>query len=192
MMPRSPLYRTQALQQYAERRQKTILPRAISPRVFVACWIVLGLLLLSILLAWQINVPRYATVSGALVQTPSTNQGAAGAPEVLLFVPATLAPQLQVGAALTVQIVLTGEQFTGTIANVLPGVLTPVSARQQYGLSGDLALVITQPSVVVQVQVGSGLPADAVGNLSLSAQVQVGSESALALFPTLMSGLFGG
>ena len=96
MPPRSPLYRAQALQQYAERRGKTILPRALSPRVFVACWIVLGLLLLTILLAWQVQVPIYTGASGVL-RTPPVNQGAAGGLEAFLFVPATPAPQLQVG-----------------------------------------------------------------------------------------------
>ena len=191
MSPKPSLYRAHALQQYAQRQQKTILPRAISPRVFAACWIVLGLLLLTILLAWQVQVPMYATVSGVLRANPAS-QGAAGGPELLLFVPATPTPQLQVGAALTVQIALTGEQISGTIAHVLPGVLTPDQARAQYSLTGDLALVISQPSVVVEAQVGLPLPADAVGDLSLVAQVQVGSQSALALFPTLLGGLFGG
>jgi hypothetical protein len=190
--PRSPLYRAQALKQYARRQQKTILPRAISPRVFAACWILLGLLGLSTLLAWQVQVPLYTTASGALLQSYSTPQGSAGTPEALLFVPATPEPELLTGAALTMQIVLTGEQISGTIAQVLPGIVTPEAAREQYNLAGDLALVITQPSVEVRVELASPLPADAVGDLSLSSQVQVGSESALALFPTLLRGLFGG
>jgi hypothetical protein len=192
MLPEPSLFRAQALQQYAQRQGKTILPRAISPRLFVACWIALGvLLLLIILIAWQVQVPLYSGVSGVLRTIPAT-QRAGGGPEALLFVPATPAPQLQVGAALTIQIVLTGEHITGTIASVLPGVLTPDQARERYALTGDLALVISQPSVVVRVQVGTTLPTDAVGNLSISAQVQVGSGSALSLFPTLLGGLFGG
>jgi hypothetical protein len=104
-------------------------------------------------------------------------------------VPATPAPALHVGAALTLQIVLTGEQLTGTINSVLPGMLTPDQARERYALDGDLALVITQPSLVVRVQVRSPLPVDAAGNLSITTQVQVGSQSALSLFPTLLGGL---
>lgn len=191
MTTRPPLYRSQALQQYAERRGNTILPRSISPRVFVSCWVVLGLLLLALLIAWQVQIPVYVETAGVLHANPAAQRAADG-PEAILFVPATSAPQLRVGATLTLQIVLTGEHITGTIASVLPGVLTPDQARAQYALTGDLALVIRQPSVAVRVRVGPTLPADALGDLSLSAQVQVGSESALALFPTLLSGLFGG
>ena len=189
MPPESPLFRSQALQQYAQRQSKTILPRSISQRVFVACWIMLGLLLLTILLAWRVQVPVYVGASGALFQNRPANQLPTGEPVALLFVPATPLPKLRVGAALTLQIVLTGESITGTIARVLPGVLTPDQARQRYLLTGDLALVISQPSIVMRVQLGTPLPADAVGTLSLSAQVQVGSQSALSLFPTLLSGL---
>jgi hypothetical protein len=100
-------------------------------------------------------------------------------------------PELRVGASFTVQIVLTGESFTGTIAAVLPDVLTPAQARQQYGLTGDLSLVITQPSRVVQVTVGTTLPADALSGSSISAQVPVGEQSVFSLLPQLFSGLLG-
>jgi hypothetical protein len=97
-----------------------------------------------------------------------------------------------VGDALTLQLALTGDSFSGTIAAVLPGILTPVQAREQYGLTGDLALVITQPSVVVQVQVGPALPAGAMPGSSVTAQVPVGEQSVLSLLPHLFSGLIGG
>jgi hypothetical protein len=75
---------------------------------------------------------------------------------------------------------------------VLPGVLSPAQAREQYHLTGDAALLITHPSVVVQVRVGPTLPADAIPGSSLSAQVQVGQQSILALLPHLLRGFLGG
>ena len=104
--------------------------------------------------------------------------------------PATPTPDLHVGASLTLKVALTGESFTGTIASDAPGVLTPEQARQQYDLTGDLALVITQPSVVVQVV--ATFPADAIPGSSLSAQVPVGKQSVLSLLPHLLSGLVEG
>jgi hypothetical protein len=191
MFSRQPLFRPQALQHYAQSREKAILPRLVAPPVFLCCWLLLGLFLLATLLAWQAQVPIYQEVSGALVDAPSSSQPATNGAQVMLFVPAP-APELHVGAALTVQIVLTSESFTGTIAAVLPGVRTPDQARQQYNLTGDLALLVTQPSVVVQVHATAALPADASAGLSLSAQLPVEEQSVLSLLPHLLGGLLGG
>lgn len=187
-----PLFRAQALAHYAQRREKSVLPHLVAPPVFLCCWLLLGLLILATVLAWQAQVPMDTTASGALLPVQPTHHPTANGLEALLFVPAHPALALRVGDAVTVRVVLTGEPFTGTIATILPGVMTPEEARQQYALTGDLALIITQPSVVVQVTVGPTLPPEALEGMSLSAQVQVGSQSVLALLPHLLSGLFGG
>lgn len=110
----------------------------------------------------------------------------------LLFVPGNPSPALHAGEAIILRVALTIEPFTGSIASVLPGVITPEEARERYALAGDQALVITQPSVVVQVTVEPGLPADVLPGSVVSAQVPVGSASLLSLFPRLLSGVSGG
>ena len=190
MFSRQPLYRAQALRQYARSREKAVLPRFVTPPVFLCCWLLLGLLLLATVLAWQVQVPIYQGASGALLDAPPFSQQAASGWQTILFVPAAPTPELHVGASLTLEIAVTGESFAGTIASVLPGVLTPAQARQQYALSGDLALVITQPSVVVEVV--ATFPADAIPGSSLSAQIPVGKQSVLSLLPHLLSGLVEG
>ncbi len=191
MMSRQPLFRAQALQQYARGREKAILPRLVAPPVLLCFWLLLGLLLLTTALAWHIQVPRYARALGALLASPPANQQATSDIEALLFVPATPTPDLHVGASFTGQFLLTGESFVGTITNMQPGVVTPEQARAQYALTGDLALVITSPSVVVQVTLGPTLPADALPGSSISAQVPVGEQSMLSLLANLFSGLVG-
>lgn len=190
MFPRQPLFRTQALQQYARRQEKAVLPLLVAPPVFLCCWLLLGLLLLTTVLAWQVQVPIYQTAPGVLLNASSSDRPVTTGWQAILFVPATPAPELQVGASLTVQIVLTGGSLTGTIAAVLPEILSPAQAREQYHLTGDLALVMTHPSIVVQV--GPTLPIDTIPGSSLSAQVQVGQQSLLALLPHLLSGFLGG
>lgn len=192
MISRQHLFRSQALAHYAASREKTVLPRIVTPPVFLCGWLLLGLLLLGTTLAWQAQVPLYAVAAGALLHPQPVSQQTASGLEALLFVPATPAPQLHVGEPITIQVVLTGEPFTGTIVTIVPGVVTPDEARQDYALTGDLALVITQPSVVVQVALGPTLPVDAMEDLSISAQVQVGSQSVLSLLPTLLHGFLGG
>lgn len=193
MASRQPLFRSQAREQYARRRDKTVLPRLVRPPVFLCWWLLLGLLLLATGLTWQAQVPIYASATGTIVPPqPTSNQTTASGPEAILFVPATPTPALHVDETITLQVALEGDTFTGTIVTIEPGVLTPEAARQQYHLSGDLALLVTQPSVVVQVRLSPSTPPEPLEGLSLSAQVQVGSQSVLVLLPQLLSGLFGG
>jgi len=191
MMSRQPLFRTQALQIYARGREKTVLPRFVAPPVLLCLWLLLGLLLLTTALAWHIQVPRYTRAEGALLPSPSGHQHATNEVQAILFVPATPTSDLRVGASFTGQIVLTGESFVGTIVSVQPEVVTPEQARRQYALTGDLALVITGPSIVVQVRIDPTFPAAAHEGLSVSAQVPVGEQSILSWLPDLLSGLVG-
>ena len=191
MMSRQPLFRTQALQRYAKGREKTVLPRFVAPPVFLCLWLLLGLLVVTTALAWQIRIPFYSRAMGAVLTSASTNQQTASNTQAILFVPATPTPELRVGASFTVQIVLTGEAFVGTLASVQSGVITPEQARQQYALTGDLALAITEPSIVVQVTIGSTRAADTLAGSTISAQIQVGEQSVLSLLPNLLSGLVG-
>jgi hypothetical protein len=191
MISRQPLFRAQALQQYAQGREKAVLPRFVAPPVFLCLWLLLSLLLLTTALAWHIRLPAYTRASGVLVADLPANQQAAGNMQAILFVPATHTQELRVGTSFTMQIILTGESLVGTIVRVQPGVITPEQARQQYALTVDLALVITSPSVVVQVRIGPTLPADAISGSSVSAQVPVGEQSLLSLLPDWLSGLVG-
>ena len=88
--------------------------------------------------------------------------------------------------------VLSGQQISGTIVRVMPGIMTPAEARQQYALTGDPALVITQHSVVLQVALSASLPTGIVPDSSISAQVRVGTQSVLSLLPKLLQGFLGG
>ncbi|HEY7417261.1 MAG TPA: hypothetical protein VH593_18905, partial [Ktedonobacteraceae bacterium] len=159
MVRQKQLFRDQALQHYAQSREKTILPRTVAPPVFFCCWLLLTLLLVSILLAWQVSVPIFMGAAGVLFHQPPDQQAATNEWEAILFVRADPNSTLQVGDALMLQVALTGEHFTGKIERIVPGVVTPEEARQRYALTGDLALVITQPSIVVQVAVDPPLPA---------------------------------
>ena len=193
MTSRQSLFRSQAREQYARRRDKTVLPRLVMPPAFLCLWLLLGLLLLATGLAWQAQVPIYASAPGTIVPPQlNSNQPTASGPETILFVPATPTPALHVDETITLRVALEDDTFPGTVVTIEPRVLTPEVARQQYHLSGDLALLVTQPSVVVQVRLSPSTSPEPLEGLSLSAQVQVGSQSVLALLPHLLSGLFGG
>lgn len=187
MISRRQFFRKEALEHYARSREKDILPRSVAPPVFLFFWVLLGLLLAATLLAWQVQAPTYAAASGFIAQD---NQPG-GEKQAVLFVPANLSPALRVGQSITLQVALTGQTLPGTITAVEPDVITPDAARQQYTLTGDLALVITQPSVVVTLDLGAALPQGVFAGNSLIAQVQVGTRPVLSLLPDLLKGLVG-
>ncbi|HEU5198287.1 MAG TPA: hypothetical protein VFU32_01550 [Ktedonobacterales bacterium] len=191
MISRRQFFRKEALEHYARSREKDILPRSVAPPVFLFFWILLGLLLAATLLAWQVQVPTYAAASGFIAQDRQPGTLPGGETQAVLFVPANLSPTLRVGQSLTLQVALTGQTLIGTITTIRPDVITPDGARQQYALTGDLALVITQLSVVVILDLGAVLPQGVFAGNSLIAQVQVGTRSVLSLLPDLLKGLVG-
>ncbi len=191
MSMRRQLFRKEALEQYARSRERDILPRSVAPPVFIFFWILLALLLVATVLAWQVQVPTYAAASGFIGQNGQASTQPGGETMAVLFVPSNPSPLLRAGQSITLQVALTGQTLSGTIATVGTSVVTPDEARQQYALTGDLALVISQPSVVVTLDLGSTLPPGVVVGSSLVAQVQVGKQSVLSLLPGLLKGLWG-
>jgi hypothetical protein len=187
MISRRQLFRKEALEHYARSRERDILPRSVAPPVFLFFWILSGLLLAATLLAWQVQVPTYAAASGFIMQ----GRQPGGRIQALLFVPTNLSPTLHVGQPITLQVALTGQALPGTITTVGTGVITPGEARQRYALTGDLALVITRPSVVVTLDLGVALPQGVFAGNSLIARVQIGTRSVLTLLPELLKGFAG-
>lgn len=192
MTPRRQIFRQQALNQYVQGREKAILPRSVAPPVFLCLWALLGLALTAIILAWQIHVPTSVEAGGVLTQNGQITPQANGEVLAMLFVPLTPSMEVPIGQTVSLQLPATGEQLTATIQSIAPGVITPGDARQRYGLTGDLAFTITQPSLVVMASLPTSLPADVAAGRSISAQIQVGSRSALSLLLDLLRGIVGG
>jgi hypothetical protein len=191
MISRRQFFRKEALEHYARSRERDILPRSVAPPVFLFFWILFGLLLAATLLAWQVQVPTYAAASGFIVQDRQPGARPGGGIQAVLFVPTNLSPTLRVGQPITLQVALTGQTLPGTITTVGTDVITPGEARRQYALTGDLVLVITQPSVVVTLDLGVALPQGVFAGNSLIAQVQIRARSVLSLLPELLKGFAG-
>jgi hypothetical protein len=185
------IFRHKALQQYEQSRNKTVLPRYVSPPVFVFLWILLGLLAIAGMAAWLGHVPTYVAGSGVVLDPGSTTQQRGNEAVAIIFVPATPSLALRPGLPVQVQIGSTGPQVASTIMTVEPGIVSPSEARDRYALGGVAPAVITQPSVVVTARLGSSIQAQVYAGSIVSAQVQVGTRSILSLLPGLGS-LFGG
>src|ERR1051326_4744263 len=104
MVSRRHLFRAQALQEYAQSREKDILPRLVRPPVLLCGWLLLALLLLATLLAWQTQIVVSVGAAGVIVQDAQAAPEEAGQAAAILFVPASSSPRFPVGRALTVQL----------------------------------------------------------------------------------------
>lgn len=181
------IFRHKALQQYEQSRNKTVLPRYVSPPIFVCLWILLGLLIIAGVAAWLGQVPTYVAGSGVVLDPGSTTQQGGNEAVAVVFVPATASLTLRPGLPVQLQIGSTGPQVASTITTVEPGIVSPNEARDRYALGGVASAVITQPSVVVTARLGPSIPAQAYAGSIVSAQVQVGTRSVLSLLPGLGS-----
>ena len=185
------IFRKKALQQYIQNRDKTVLLRIASPPVFLCLWLLLLLFLIAGITAWFGQVPIYAYGSGIIAQAGSVLQQRSNEAAAVIFVPASPLPTLRTGLPARVWIGSTGPQWLSTVAVVEPGVISPSDARQHYGLGGNLASIVTQPSRVVIVKLALTPSAHLYAGSIVQAQVQVGTQRALSLLPGLGT-LFGG
>lgn len=182
-MTRRSIFRESAMKHYMQQREKEILPRVVSPPVFVFLWILLGFLTMAGLLAWWGEVPTYVSGSGAILVEKSPSTPGNSEAVAVIFLPASSAAQLRTGLPIQLQIGSTESRFTRTIEKVEPGILSPGEARTRYALAGSISQVLTQPSVAVIVRLGSTISARTYAGSFVSAQVQVGSRRVLSLLP---------
>ncbi|MBO0795602.1 MAG: hypothetical protein J2P36_32320, partial [Ktedonobacteraceae bacterium] len=91
-MPRRQIFRERALREYAQRREKDLLPHTVAPPVFAYSWLLLALLLLLAVLIWSVEFPTYVTGPGTVLQPE-----AGGDSEAVIFFPASDAAQIHVG-----------------------------------------------------------------------------------------------
>lgn len=185
------LFREHALAQYQQRQQRAMLPRLVSPPVFLCSWILLSLLVLAAGLAWWAQVPIFVSGSGVLQAQYADSPFEGTQVMALLFLPTSEANQVRVGQSVQLQLASTDLQFTGTVSQIEPGAISPIEARQRYDLVGEAAASLTQPSMVVIVKPATVLAASTYAGSLVEAQIQAGTRRVLTLVPG-MDQLIGG
>lgn len=182
--PPRPLFRERALIQYHQRQQQTILPRLVSPPVFIYFWILLGFLLLASGLAWWTQIPVFVTASGVFYAQNVPSPSKSTQTVVLLFLPTSDINKVRLGQSVQLQLVATGQQFTGTVSQIEPNVVSPLKISQHYHLAS--AAIPTEPSIVVVVTPATSLDASVYAGSQVDAQIQTGMQRVLT---TLVPGL---
>ncbi|HEX6552605.1 MAG TPA: hypothetical protein VF026_07570 [Ktedonobacteraceae bacterium] len=163
------------------------MPRLISWPIIACLWLLLGVLITAGFLAWDVQVPTYVDGPGIILAPGDMPQPEYGETLGLMFLPPDQAVHMRTGLPVGVQIGSTGVRVRGMIAKVEPGITSPNAARKRYRLDSAGALLITQPSTVVIIRLGTTLPASDYAGSLLNARVETGSQRLLALLPGLGS-----
>lgn len=171
------IFRKSAVQKYIQGRDKTVLPRFVTPPTFLLLWCLLSIFTSAWLIAWMGQIPLYATGIG-VVLPPSTATGHTNDRAVaIVFVPYTSSLHLQSGQQAQVQLGTISSPITGTIERVNSQLLSPNAVRQSYGLA------MPAPSVAVLVALDSHLSGHLYAGTPVQAQIQVGTSRLLSFFP---------
>jgi len=187
--PKGMIFRKEAIERYAQGRDKNVLPQFIMPPVFVFLWCLLALFVSAGITAWLGQVPVYATGVGVVLDPSSSGNPANGEMTAVIFIPCnppcnSQSLHLQAGQPVNIQhIGLANPKIsTAAIRTVASETLSPSMVGKQFSVS------IPSPSVAVTVLlVGSDL--SLYSGSPVQAQVKVSSRRLLSLFPGL--GAFG-
>lgn len=172
------IFRDKAVQKYIRNREKSVLPRVVTPPVFIFCWLILTLLIAAGIAVWLGQVPLYITGVGIVLdQNLSTHQ--TGTTVAVIFLPASDASHLRTGLPIQLQIGQSGPVLHTAIDTVNQTLLSPEQVRQQYEFQ------VAGPSFVAVTSLGSTIPQHLYAGSLVQAQIQIGSESLLSLFPVL-------
>ncbi|MBV9691645.1 MAG: hypothetical protein JO202_18265 [Ktedonobacteraceae bacterium] len=171
------IFRSKALEKYVQSREKSVLPRFVAPPVFALSWLVLVALTAAGLIAWLGQVPLYATGSGLVLDQSATSPQGNDEAVAVILLPAASSMHLRTGLSVQVQIGVSGPLVTSTIDSIEPTILSPNEVRQRYMFE------VLDPSFVAIVRLGPHISSHMYAGSIVHAQIQVGSQRLLSLFP---------
>ncbi|OUL25479.1 hypothetical protein BV372_27795 [Nostoc sp. T09] len=188
-LPRS-IFREDAVRRYLEGREKSILPRLVSPRTFIYLWLLLGLLSVSSLIAWFTKVPMYA--SGKAIVVRLSNQRIVVA---TFFEPQHLA-SLRKTKKLFLNFDVRGvggasrneNRKSHSMITVEPEIISPDTIQKRFVLNSQTAQQITRPSAVAIAQlepIPENLSAAAYLGSVGHAKAEVGSQRIISVLPLI-------
>jgi hypothetical protein len=171
------IFRESAIKHYIQNRERDVLLRILPLPTAVFLWILIGVLLAAGVFAWNERIPTYVSGTGTVLADTG------GGSVAVVFLPPEQSPTLHAGESVQVHIGSAGPQVQSKILEVEPDITSPATARKNYQLSGDSSSLITQPSIVIVVKLGTEVPARMYAGSSLTADVEVGSHRILSLLP---------
>lgn len=178
-----PIFREHALQHYMQRREDDVLPRIVSPPVFLFVWLVFVLVLGGGIAAWLEHIPIYTNGTGIVEGSAHKINAQQSEVDALVFVPVYSSNHVRAGIRGLIQFGPGGGYFDSQVTGLEPLVLSPDAIQTHYQLSCSAAQTITQPSVAVHMKAIVPANAQIFNGTLLQARIQTGTQRVLALLP---------
>ncbi len=175
-VPKRQIFRESAIQHYIKNREKDVLLRILPLPMAVFLWVLLSILFMAGLFAWSERIPTYVSGAGIVQKSDTGNSSTA-----MVFLPTGPSTTVHVGEPVRVQI--GSLQVQGKVIKVETAIMSPAQARTQFQLQGNMAYLVTQPSLVALVGFNTTIPASIYAGSLLNAQVEVGSQRILSQLP---------
>jgi hypothetical protein len=175
-------FRAAAVDRYRARRAENAAPALSLPRTRTATWLVGGLLVGVMAMAWFIRLPVYVPGVAVIVDSP---QG----PQIATLVAADSLPRLQVGQAVHVAIGGNNQRLHRTITQLDGASLSPDDVPRRLALSElarGMVVMLDGPTTIAFAPLESvpgQYPAKAYVGSVVRADVEVGTRSILGLVP---------
>jgi hypothetical protein len=182
--PNHPVFRRNALQYYLQGQEKDTIPRFINAPLALVMWLLLCVVMVACVIAWYQQVPLYKAGAGIVLNQEQVKSDVSKQTNVVVFVPWAPTIQPRVGQTVALSVGTSGQQITGTIAQVNLKAQSPATLCQQFELMAGCSLLIRQPSIVILIQAQS-LPTETYAGAIVTANVQIGSQRMLSFFPGL-------
>jgi hypothetical protein len=183
------MFRPEALRRYLGRNDQTILLKLTSPKKFAVLWLLLGLLIMCLLLAWVTRIPAYAggvvTVVNAAQGQQGQQAGAPGFELLVLSAPENLG-QLRVGQKVFFKLGESTQVAEARVSRVEPRVVGRQEVADRFALDSDTTRKVRYTSAVAFASM-ENVPADVAAASDPSrfyeARIETGSRAIIDLIP---------
>jgi hypothetical protein len=171
------IFREKAIQHFRQSRERDVLPRFVAPRIFLFLWILLGLLLALVTLTWLGRVPINVEGSGVVLDQRAAVGGDNGG-DADVFLQVDASRRVHVGQLVQTQIA--SRVFSNAIVvRVQPGAMSPNEIKQRYSQT------VVEPTVIVVIAFRPAFLTQKYAGTEIHAQIQVGTQRLLSLFPVI-------
>ena len=183
-----PIFRPEAVRRYTEAREQSVLPKFVSPRVTVALWTIVVLLILSGVTVWFTSTPVYASGLAIVVNTGNKSANIEEGTAILVLLPPEAQPALDEGKTILIQVNASSKPLEREIVTFEKDASKVSRILEEFALDNHPAVAKAQPAAVAIVRLEDmegNVPAnDYVGTI-FRAAMQVGSRRVASLLPLM-------
>src|SRR5918992_1568417 len=147
-----PIFRPEAVRRYAEAREQSVLPKFVSPRIMVALWALVVLLILSGVAVWFTTMPVYASGLAIVVDTKNKLANIEEGMTILVLLPPEAQPVLEEGKTILIQVNASSKPLQKEIVAFEKDASEVNSILEEFALHNHPAVVKAQPAAVAIVR----------------------------------------